>query len=361
MTTDDGALLHGLSRGITVFRWLTLAWAWVGLGVQHDDLAHPWAAVLALVAMTMWTVVATTLVGTEDPRRYAVAFIVAELALGAAVLVVDGLVFEPGRSQSLPWAWPATGIINAAVIGGARWALASGVWIAAASIAGESLLRDRFQWTVAAASKSALFLLAGLAASYVARRLRDAEEQIALARARAEVARTLHDGVLQTLAVIQRRSDDDALRTLARTQDRELRSFLFGRDRSHSDVATALREAVTAAEQRFGITPQLVVADDVPAVDRAVATAVAGAVTEALANAAKHSGADRIVVFAEPADDNGELFCSVRDNGSGFDQQAVPAGEGLRGSIIDRIAAVGGRVEIDSRTGGGTEVRLWVR
>jgi signal transduction histidine kinase len=214
---------------------------------------------------------------------------------------------------------------------------------------------------VSAASKSALFGLAAIAAGTVATRLREAETEISTVRAREEVARTLHDGVLQTLAVIQRRSDDDQLRSLAREQERDLRSYLFERGRAPADLATAIRAACDLVARRHGIDVQVALADDLPQVDANAADALVGAVQEAATNAAKHSGAARIFVFAEPGDDDITVFCTVRDNGCGFDFDLAHAGEGLRRSIRGRIDDAGGRVEVDSRRGRGTEVRLWVR
>jgi signal transduction histidine kinase len=64
-------------------------------------------------------------------------------------------------------------------------------------------------------------------------------------------------------------------------------------------------------------------------------------------------------VFAEPVD--GELFCSVKDDGGGFDPGATEEGTGLGRSVRGRIGEVGGRVEVDGRPGRGTEVRCWSR
>ena len=83
------------------------------------------------------------------------------------------------------------------------------------------------------------------------------------------------------------------------------------------------------------------------------------AVGEALTNAGKHAGSQRLTVFVE-ADDGGGVFCSVKDDGAGFDAVGVTEGVGLSRSIRGRLAEVGGRVEVDSRPGSGTEVRLWI-
>jgi len=191
--------------------------------------------------------------------------------------------------------------------------------------------------------------------------LREAETEISTVRAREEVARTLHDGVLQTLAVIQRRSDDDELRSLARNQERDLRTYLFERDRPPTDLSASLRAACDLVARRHGVDVQVNLADDLPEVNASVSHALVGAVQEAVTNAAKHSGAARIVVFAEPSDDDGTVFCSVRDDRCGFEFEPELVGEGLRRSIRGRIDDVGGRVEVDSKRGRGTEVRLWAR
>lgn len=174
---------------------------------------------------------------------------------------------------------------------------------------------------------------------------------------RADVAAHLHDSVLQTLALIQRHaSDPQVVASLARTQERQLRTWLF--DGPSPDVMTlksALQNAVEGVEENHRIPVELVVVGDADADDNVV-TLVA-ATREALANAAVHSGADRIDVFAEAL--TGEVSIYVRDRGVGFDVESVPEGRhGVRRSIIDRVTRHGGSAQIRSRPGQGTEVRL---
>jgi signal transduction histidine kinase len=176
------------------------------------------------------------------------------------------------------------------------------------------------------------------------------------------VARTLHDGVLQTLAVVERRAADPALARLAREQERELREYLFGvtaRGAAATGLGPALRTAAARFEDNFGGRADVIVADDLGTVGDDLCTALAGAVGEALTNAGKHGHAARVTVYVEP-DDGGGLFCSVKDDGSGFDPSSVREGVGLTRSIRGRVDEVGGRVEITSRPGAGTEVRLWL-
>jgi signal transduction histidine kinase len=202
-------------------------------------------------------------------------------------------------------------------------------------------------------------------AGFVAGRLRTAERQISAARAREEVARTLHDGVLQTLAIVQRRATDADLARLAHEQERDLREFLFGVGRPAGgsapggELGPALRREAARFEDRFGARASVVVADDLPPLSEDCVTALAGAVGEALTNTGKHAEANTVTIFVEPAEGGG-VFCSVKDDGAGFDGATVPEGIGLARSIRGRVEELGGRVEIDGRPGRGTEVRLWV-
>ncbi len=174
---------------------------------------------------------------------------------------------------------------------------------------------------------------------------------------KAEMAAHLHDSVLQTLALIQRTDDPKRMVTLARSQERELRSWLF--DEAASDAQTlrgALSEAANRVEEAHDVPVSVVVVGDgeLPADRRA---ALVGAATEAMMNAAKHSGADRISVFAEATDGTVDVF--VTDQGTGFDPDDVDDDrKGLAESIIGRMQRHGGSATIDSEIGAGTEVHL---
>jgi signal transduction histidine kinase len=176
---------------------------------------------------------------------------------------------------------------------------------------------------------------------------------------RERVASRLHDSVLQTLALIQREPDGERARVLARRQDRELRAWLYGGDdpAAATTLGSALREAVSAVEESYGVTVDLVQPGDVPMEPRL--EALVDATREAMTNAAKHAGVSEISVLVRVADDRATVF--VRDRGVGFDPAAVPPDRaGLRDSITGRLARAGGRVEIDTRPGEGTDIEMSV-
>jgi len=177
------------------------------------------------------------------------------------------------------------------------------------------------------------------------------------AQERAEVAAHLHDSVLQTLALIQRRADDPGdVAQLARRQERELRAWLNADETAAADTLHgALLRAATEIEERHGVEVEVVCVGD-RALDDDTG-ALAAAAREAILNAAKFAGAGRIDVYAEASEERAEVF--VRDRGAGFDPEAVPDDRrGVRESIVGRMRRHGGRAEIRSQPGGGTEVEL---
>jgi signal transduction histidine kinase len=175
---------------------------------------------------------------------------------------------------------------------------------------------------------------------------------------RAELAAHLHDSVLQTLAMVQRRaSEPHEVATLARRQERELRAWLAGRPAPGqvARVAPALEAAAAEVEERHGVPVEVVTVGD-RELD-AGAEAVVAAAREAMTNAAKFGAGSPVDVYAECAD--GRLQVFIRDRGPGFDRTAIPADRrGVRESIIGRMERHGGRATITSAPGAGTEVEL---
>jgi signal transduction histidine kinase len=174
---------------------------------------------------------------------------------------------------------------------------------------------------------------------------------------RAEVAAHLHDSVLQTLALMQRRVEDPReVAALARRQERELRAWLNGR-RAAGDatVASALEGAAAEVEEAHGVPVEVVAVGDAP-LDPG-AEALVAAAREALVNAAKFAGESPVALYAEVAPGRIEVF--VRDRGPGFDPAAVPEDRrGVRESIVGRMERHGGRATVHTAPGAGTEVEL---
>ncbi|MFQ5554254.1 MAG: PspC domain-containing protein [Acidimicrobiia bacterium] len=174
---------------------------------------------------------------------------------------------------------------------------------------------------------------------------------------RSELAAHLHDSVLQTLALIQRSDDAKRMVTLARAQERELRTWLYGGgDPADGDrFAGALEAAAARVEQAHDVPVEVVTVGDAPLDDDLRALLAAAA--EAMTNAAKHSGAPKVSVYGELHGWQVEIW--VSDQGSGFDLAAVPPDRrGIIDSIRHRVERHDGTVEIVTEPGAGTEVHL---
>jgi len=377
------ALERGFVTGLAVFRWA--CWAWMAIVLALDirqvpHVEHPALGIFLVVAALAWTGAASVLVRVGPSMlldRWALAI---ELAIAAALIYFDLYVYGPTNehSQSLGSAWPLAVILTIGVAYAGRAGFVAGLLLGLVRLAGQltflpaaadgSYLDGDSQ--VAAIGTVVFYAIPGMVAGFIMIKLREAEREIAIARAREEVGRTLHDGVLQTLAIVQRRATDEELVALAREQERELREFLYGAKPDPTrlfrkevvDLGGALRATAADAERKHGLRTQVVLADELQPFAESVADALVGAVGEALTNASKHGDAAQATIFVDHVDgEHGEeLFCSVKDNGRGFDPAVASEGIGITRSMRGRINDVGGRVEIDGRPGRGTEVRFWL-
>jgi signal transduction histidine kinase len=180
------------------------------------------------------------------------------------------------------------------------------------------------------------------------------------AHERAEVAAHLHDSVLQTLALIQKRAGDPReVAGLARRQERELRNWLLERpaQAERDSIASALERAAAEVEELHRVPIEVVTVGDRPLDNRL--EAMVQAAREAMRNAAKFASSERVDLYAEVEPDRVEVF--IRDRGVGFDLLAIPPDRrGVRDSILGRMERHGGHAWVRSQPGEGTEVELLI-
>jgi signal transduction histidine kinase/phage shock protein PspC (stress-responsive transcriptional regulator) len=286
------------------------------------------------------------------------------LLAGAGVAV---LWWQADEAQRQRWSEPSKGMGPIrAVVGGGGWRawlrIVAGLLLLVLAITLFSLRSGSL--TVALnVGLAAAFGIVGLGfmvGPWLLRLSSDlSEEREARVRSeeRADVAAHLHDSVLQTLALIQRSAGDPAtVSRLARAQERDLRSWLFEtRGEGPATLAAALRAVAAEAEDAHGVPVEVVCVGDtlVSDEDRPLVLAT----REAIFNAAKHSGASTVDVYAEATAAGVDIF--VRDRGAGFDPARVAEDrQGVRSSIIGRMERHGGSASVRSTPGEGTEVRL---
>lgn len=359
-----------LLRIVVVFRVLGAGWlvflAAMALLTEEPRVDARVRTVLVLSAVAVaviWTVVTVVLARRNSEVLTRPAFLVIDLALAAWTALTPSLVqsnsfFAGGYPISSAFLVSATRGMTATVL--------VAVLVAVASVGGVRYASAR------AAEVLAINLLSPVVVSWgfgairrhdEQRRLAEealAEERAKRARAdeRAEVAAHLHDSVLQTLALIQRRVPENrAVVRLARRQERELRAWLNGGPPlgAANMLTTALTRAAEEIEDEHDVLVELSTAGDTVLDDRVAGLVLAA--REAMSNAARFAGVDRIFVLSEAGD--GAVRLVVRDQGSGFDASAI-AGDrrGIRDSIVGRLERLGGRAVISSVPGKGTEVDL---
>jgi signal transduction histidine kinase len=331
-----------LGLGMVLALWLVVSAS--GLGGRIDD-SIPGLGLLSSLGSHLLLPTLVTLAG-----------------IGGVVLIADGVRVRMAPHRRAPWQQLTAGAATPAPF---PWRAVAGVLLvgwatffalgflgryAAGSRALETLL------LLGAAGAVAIAVGTPLLVSAMARRDR-VNAGAALDDARRRFAAHLHDSVLQTLALVQRQAHDPvAVARAARRQEHALRAWMAGETELLTEtLSAALRDAVGEVEEEHAMTVEVSVIGD-RALDPA-GGAIVAATREALRNAARHGAGAPVFVFAEISAAAAEVF--VRDEGPGFDPDAVPAERrGIRDSIAGRMTAAGGGATIDSAPGRGTEVAL---
>ena len=184
-----------------------------------------------------------------------------------------------------------------------------------------------------------LLVVAGPWLYRLVRELADERAERIRSQERADLAAHVHDSVLQTLTLIQRRSDDprEVVR-LARAEERALRQWLYQPAAERSDsVSGALDRLAAEVEDDHGATLEVVCVGDASVDERL--EALLQAAREAMVNAAKYAR-QRARCRCTPRSSPHEVSVYVRDRGPGFELAAIPADRmGVRESIIGRDGA----------------------
>ncbi len=304
------------------------------------------------------------------------------LVLGGIVLVAGGISMATESGSwftDVRYAVPALAIAAGAFVAwyqlddpaGRRRGRTRARWVAVAQVVGGIVLatggvivivtQGQSPRTILNGALAGVAVLAGavvIATPFALRLYRGLQrEQAERVRAteRADIAAHLHDSVLQTLALIQRRADDPTtVARLARRQERELRAWLYGGQERESDsLAAAVAAEVHEIEDEHGVPIELVVTGDRTLEE--AGEALVKATREAVLNAVRH-GRPPISVFMEVGRDGVEVF--VRDHGDGFDMSDIGEDRlGVRESIIGRMKRADGTARI-RRLENGTEVSL---
>lgn len=361
-------------RALVVVRFVVTVYA-VGLNAtrwrEFDRPALGWTVVGAMVA---WTLVAVW--AYDAPRRRGLPLLVADLVVTAVMLLLTPLVQSDVMLERHASTLPSFWVIGAVL----AWAVALG-WQAGIAVAAVVSLLDlsvRSAPTGTTWGNIFLLLLAAGVVGYntaqtrVATEARAAAERAAAALAeRARLARAVHDGVLQVLALVQRRGielggEAARLGRLAGDQEVALRALVQGdaADRA-GDVLPDRPQDLMASLALLGSRLVTVSgpAGQVPA-PRHVVHELTSVVRACLDNVVRHVGAQAPAwVLVEQLGDR--VVVTVRDEGPGMEPGRLDAARsegrlGVAESIRGRMRELGGTAEVHTAPGRGTEWELTI-
>ncbi|MFI5985690.1 MacS family sensor histidine kinase [Streptomyces sp. NPDC051555] len=382
-----------LWRALTAYRLLTAVYAVLLFGFAHREFERPWVAACYLGFLVLWTLV--TFSRVSSAASCTKPFLCADLTVAVVGILLTPLADAQARiaggGPTLPSIWSAGAVLAFAIKGGWRWAGFASSFVAVANIVihGGEPTRDTFHNVL-------LVWVASIAIGYVVEVARASEATLARAleieaatRERERLARDIHDGVLQVLAMVQRRGAEVGgeaaeLGRMAGEQEVALRTLVssglvppsrISRDESRGAFVDSVDVAEPAADEgeldlRALLAPHAgsLVSFAEPGapvpLPAPAARELAAATAAALDNVRKHAGAGaRAWILVEDWGD--EVIVTVRDDGPGIaagrlDQAAGEGRLGVAQSIRGRLRDLGGTAELVSVPGQGTEVELKV-
>jgi signal transduction histidine kinase len=367
--------IPGFDQGVDVtLRWVVvafrlLAWVWalalIGVVIlKGAPGSRPVLAAAAAVA-TLWAGF-TVWASRSSDRLHSPWFAVAD---GVVVFALGAAGWIAGTEDFVSGGYPGSWLFVVAYATNLRWTMLAAVALTLEHVVIHDLMNLGLGRTVGTFQFIVFGLIAGWA--YEALRLHEQRRHEAETRLEEErrqavrleqgarLGQLLHDSVLQTMQAIRSGADDPKqVRYLARWQERELRRTIeelrSPYQRSFRAELLAVRDGVEDLYRSMQIAE--VIRDDAemtPALEVGL-----GAAREAMTNAAKHAGVEKVDLYAEVSD--GSAVIHVRDRGQGFDPSVGPKGHGWAISVEGPIESVGGSVTVDSAPGAGTEVTIQV-
>ena len=359
-------------RALAVLRLVVLANA-IGLNLYRwDNIDHPTAAVVVLLVMSAWT--GFTVWAYDEPRRRGWPLLVADLAVTVAAIGVSPLVKGPEMQATIPGFW----VMGVVLAWGIRAHWVGGLVAAAAvSLADLAVRTDLDQNNY---GNIFLLMIGGPILGYASGLLKEmaaardrAEREAAAAAERVRLARVVHDGVLQVLALVQRRGlelggEAAELGRLAGEQEVALRAFVQGEAPVAGATSNGRRGAaagsvlvdLAASLARLGSrTVTVSVPGAAVLVPERVAQEVVCVVRACLDNVVRHVG-DHAAAWVLLEDLGSSLVVSLRDEGDGIEpgrlEEAAHEGRlGVAESVRGRVADLGGTAALVTAPGQGTE------
>lgn len=330
--------------------------------------AHSKTGVVIVCALiALWTAAVSILL--RRPRRRKPWVFVADLLVTLAVVLATPLVVD-GADVALTLAayWGGGCAVYAAIFTSTRWGmLQAGIVSAAYMVVPPYLTLRRFDMAVLIVATT--FFLGALLNQFRVT-LEDQERERMRSAALAErerLARIVHDGALQVLALVEREGPSLGprgmrLASLARESESQLRALLQDREIG-DDAQSALVDLAAALDKYQSARVTVSTMAGQVMVPRIVVDEVEATLTEVLTNVERHAGpaASAWVLLDQESED--EVILWVRDDGVGMSSDAVMDASdrgrlGIRDSIVGRMSSLNGSAMLKSTPGLGTEWEL---